>query len=135
MKYFMPRSYRLDWSDIQPATEETIKMIVPNVPGVYLLLYHIKQNGYYPFYAGETETLRARLLQHLSDSEPNKCIKKAMKDWAVYFVYAMVDDTRLLKGIERYLIETYDLIGDNDPERCNTQLPTDDPIEVNLPDL
>ena len=71
--------------------------------------------SYNPFYVGQSQDLRSRLLQHLSPAEPNSCIKQKVARSACYFRFAYLPLQVERDPEEKALIEKFD------PE-CNKQL-------------
>ena len=70
--------------------------------------------------------LEERLLEHLSPSEPNACVRRHVQGFVCGFEYAKVPTQRERDGIEKFLYDNYR------PE-CNQQDPSVTPIPVNLP--
>jgi len=66
------------------------------------------------------------LLDHLSSSEPNACIKNHVAQHTNAYCYATVARQSDRDGIEKYLYDHYK------PE-CNAKDPGGTPIAVNLP--
>ncbi len=107
-------------------TNTEVQEYVPNEPGVYLLWLYIDHDNWQCFYAGSTPNLQTALLGHLSDEEPNHCIKKAINDNVCGFEYAAVTHRSKRDGICKYLYDHYQPL-------CNEADPGGKPIAVNLP--
>ena len=117
----------LKWSGfISPYTEETVRKIVPEAPGIYLLWCECGE-GYKCFYAGRAVNLRQKLLGHLLCTESNVGIWHRVKDNGG-FHYAEVPETSDRKGIRIFLYK-------NLLPECNIHIPSGTEIEVNLPDF
>jgi hypothetical protein len=73
-----------------PYDNITVKHDVPHsIGGVYVLYQHFFNNWCQPFYVGESNDLRSRLLDHLADSEENHGIRKTVK-YSCGFKYALI---------------------------------------------
>ena len=118
---------KITWSPLHdPYTKPVVKKYAPSSAGVYLLLVKLKKGGWKYFYVGKTQDLKKRLLEHLSISEDNKCIKKKVTNKYCGFIYAIVSKSTDRDGIEKFLYDYYN------PE-CNENDPGGKPIEVKLP--
>jgi hypothetical protein len=122
----MEKIMKLDWSAfLKPYKKNTVKEIVSDEGGVYLLWVKNKTRGWYCFYAGKAKDLEDRLLAHLQDSEPDDCIKEKLEfNCAFHFAEISTDKDR--SGVEKYLIDEYEPV-------CNDVDPDVQPIRVNLP--
>ncbi len=117
----------ISWSSFSSKfTEAEMKQYVPNAAGVYLLWVKLKNGNWRCFYAGQTDDLKRRLLEHLNNNETNKCIKNKVTNYIYGFEYAKVVKQTERDGIEKFLYDHYK------PE-CNDKDPGSEPIEVNLP--
>lgn len=117
---------KIIWSEFKsPYNERVVRNEVPEKSGIYLLYVNYKSGKWECFYVGKAEDLHSRLLDHLSGSESNKCIKENVK-YLCGFYYALVSREEDRKGIEKYLYNYFK------PE-CNQNDPGGFPIEVNLP--
>ena len=76
-------------------------------------------------WAGASD-LEDRLLDHLSDSEENECIKTKVARFICGYEYAEVAKQSDRDGIEKFLYDHY-------PPECNQVDPGGTPIKVNLP--
>ena len=86
--------------------EETVRENMPAKAGVYRLIYEYNKK-YYVFYAGQSEDLKERLLEHLRPAEPDECIKKYLQKYICFIRFVEIDlqnerDKREKKEIEDY---------------------------------
>jgi excinuclease UvrABC nuclease subunit len=116
----------LQWSTRYDHAKESVQTYVPTSAGVYILLVKKVSGKWKRYYVGQAKNLEQRLLDHLSDSEENECIRRKTKDKIVGFRFAKVSRQNDRDGIEKFL---YDEI---DP-KCNMEDPGGEPIPVNLP--
>ena len=119
---------QITWSEFYNSyTETTVSNSVPEKAGIYLLWVKLKNGKWRCFYVGQADNLTTRLMQHLSDTEKNECIKTSVSKYICRFEFALVGKQTDRDGIEKYLYNYYS------PE-CNKISPPDvEPIEVNLP--
>jgi len=116
---------KITWSSFHNTYNEAeVKAHVPRSSGVYLVWVKLKDGKWRCFYVGQADELQKRLLDHLSDSETNECIKKQLSQYICGFEYAEVSRQSERDGIEKYLYDHYK------PE-CNKADPGGKPIEVN----
>jgi len=84
---------------------------VPEQAGVYEILERTKKNDEkYVLsrrYVGQADNLRERFRQHLSESEPDTCIKDLAKDVNSHFDYTLVEDEDDRKDAEQALYDKY----------------------------
>ena len=73
-----------EWSSRYSYFEANVREYAPAAGGVYRL---INKSGdkYFIFYVGKSDNLRRRLLEHLSPSEPDVCIKRHLRDYGCFF--------------------------------------------------
>lgn len=116
----------ITWSGFKSPYNEQTAGLAPSQAGVYLLWVKMQSGKWKCFYVGRSVDLRQRLLDHLSTSEPNGCIKTKVSKYVCGFEYALVSSQSDRDGIEKYLYDKYK------PE-CNKVDPGGTPIEVNLP--
>jgi excinuclease UvrABC nuclease subunit len=107
-------------------TSDIVKKYVPTSAGVYLLWVKLKNEKWRCIYAGQATNLEERLLNHLSSSETNLCIKNNISQYIVGFEYAEATEQYQRDGIEKFLYNTYGC-------ECNQQDPGGTPIPINLP--
>ena len=116
---------KLEWSAIHLYTPSNVKTYVPNSAGVYRLSY--KSDDNLPvFYVGQADTLDGRLHYHLSDEEPNDCIRRRLKNRRCYFRFARVTRQEDRDCAERALYDHY-----KEPE-CNKVAPPGEPCDINF---
>lgn len=109
----------------------------PDAGGVYLLV--VDMGGeWQPFYAGQAARLSARLAQHWSASESNRCVKAMVSSFRCGYFYAEVASEAERNMAERALIRHYRLQKGSDtgypPRRvCNDELPAAPDVSLNWP--
>jgi excinuclease UvrABC nuclease subunit len=114
----------LVWSDVYLYTISNVNVHTPVSAGVYRLSY--RSDDKRPvFYVGQAETLDKRLRDHLSEVEPNVCIKRNLQDHTCYFRFAELVQPAERDCAERALYENYK------PE-CNLAAPPGEPCEINF---
>lgn len=107
---------KLTWSKLLLLSEPIINGETFG-PGVYRLSYKAADGFNYVFYIGRSdESVKKRLLQHLSDTEENMCIKISVKNLECYFKFAPVSDKSEREEAEKALYQKY-------RPKCNTQEP------------
>ena len=82
-------------------TKANVQAYAPLSGGVYRLIY--KKNGdYYVFYVGQSDNLQRRLLEHLSDSDKDVCIRRHLRDYDCFFRFIEISslDERVRKEQE-----------------------------------
>lgn len=95
-----------DWSSRHSYTEANVKRYAPASGGVYRLI--AKSGDKYPvFYVGQGKDLEERLLDHLSSSEPNACIKRHLRDYSCYFRFLKVASAADRARIEKQQIDEF----------------------------
>lgn len=114
----------VDWN-LRPYhfNEEQIKRVVPEKGGIYRL-----SNTEGVFYVGQSDNLRRRLLEHLSDNEKNTCIKEKL-NFAVRFRFALVNGEKERLHAESYM---YYHFKKEKECTCNDKEPSETPCEINL---
>lgn len=80
---------------------------IPESSGVYEYFVRLKKGGRKIIYVGEADNLRERAVQHLSEKEPNKCIKKNLKDYKWDFRYALLSPKADRQDAEQALYDKY----------------------------
>ena len=95
-----------EWSSRYSYTEANVKKYAPASGGVYRL---INKNGgkYYVFYVGQSNNLERRLLEHLSPSELDACIKRHLRDYDCFFRFIEVSSSSERDRIEKEQIKEY----------------------------
>jgi len=94
------------WSNRYSYTEENVQKYAPLTAGVYRLIYK-SDNDYYVFYVGQSNNLQRRLLEHLSPSEPDSCIKRHLRDYNCFFRFIEISSQDERNRVEREQIEKY----------------------------
>lgn len=118
---------QVEWSLFHATyTAAGVRASVPRTAGVYLLWVKLQNGRWRCFYAGQADNLERRLLDHLSASEANQCIKAHVSKYTCGFEYAEVPQQAHRDGVEKYLYDHYK------PE-CNDRDPGGVAIQVNLP--
>lgn len=116
------------WSTFQESfTEANVKLNAPKGAGIYILWVRLKTKKWSCYYVGQASNLQSRLLDHLSDSEENKCIKDNVSKYTSGFEFTPVANADERDGIELFLYDHYS------PECNEISPPKVEPIEVNLP--
>lgn len=113
----MDYKVKLEWSKIIKYDRANYE-IVPEIAGVYEILVKQNTGGYKRRYIGQADNLRKRFLEHLSEEEPNECIKKYLKNYICGFDYALVFDENDRKDAEQALFIKY-----QEEARCNVRSP------------
>ena len=96
-----------EWSNRYSYTEKNVKAHAPNKAGVYRLIYQ-KGDKYHPFYVGQSDDLKRRLLEHLSASEQNACIKRHLREYSCFFRFLEVSTQSERDRIEKEEIAKFD---------------------------
>ena len=119
-------NWKLTWTKRTALTEEIINNIPTNKSGIYRLTYKSNDGNYYVFYVGQAEDIRQRLLDHLSVSEENECIKDHLRTKECFFRYTVITRKAVRDATERLAFLEY-------KPTCNYQEPVgNDNILVNL---
>ncbi len=104
---------------------DIISKKVENKSGVYVIACLNKERMiFFPYFTGETENLRKKALEHLSDYEENNCIKEKLTGQC-YFQFAYIQNEEERKGAARHLYNKYN-------PQCNSSIPDAKPLEFNL---
>ena len=114
------------WNGRFDLSESDILRLVLKKPGIYILWVRLQDKSWKAFYVGQADNLEKRLLAHVSDSEPNQCIRGHVKAHICSMHFAVVDHQQDRDGVEKYLFDSYS------PE-CNMKDPGGRPVPVNLP--
>ena len=104
--------------------EDQIKQIAHDKGGIYRLSN--KKVGI--FYVGQSDNLKSRLLEHLSDKEENNCIKKKL-EFQAYFRYALLESEKDRLCAESFMYQNYKKEKECE---CNDKEPSETPCEINL---
>ena len=114
----------LEWSDFHYHTVSNVEIFAPRDAGVYRLFYFVANRSQL-FYIGQTENLRNKLLNHLSDTEPNVCIRRHFWYYTCCFQFACVASQSERDGAERALYDHY-------RPPCNTVPPQGEPYDIDF---
>jgi len=95
-----------NWSNRYSYTEENVQKHAPLTAGVYRLIYK-SDDDYYVFYVGQSNNLNRRLLEHLSSSETDSCIKRHLRDYNCFFRFIEISSQDERNRVEREQIEKY----------------------------
>lgn len=119
---------QVTWSSFHSdLSENQVRKYVPRAAGIYLLWVKLTEsNKWKCFYVGQASNLEQRLLDHLSESEENECIKTKVSIKVCGFEYTEVSTQNERDGIEKFLYDKYN-------PKCNQIDPGGTPIVVNLP--
>ncbi len=95
-----------EWSSRHSYTEANVRKYAPTSGGVYRLIYKSKEK--HPvFYVGQSDNLERRLLEHLSPSEPDACIKRHLRDYDCFFRFIEVSSSSERDKVEQEQIDKY----------------------------
>jgi|SRR3989344_32339 len=119
-------NWTLTWTRLVELSNESVQGILDNLPGVYRLSYKAEDGNYYVFYIGKAEDIKSRLLEHLSTSESNVCIKNYLATKECFFRYAKITKDYIRSAAEKQMYQQYE-------PSCNDKEPEGrDDIKVNL---
>ncbi len=118
---------QVSWSSFNYFKDETVNSGASTEAGVYLLWVKLNNGNWRCFYVGQADNLQRRLLEHLSDSEKNKCVKTHVDKYTLGYEYAKVSKQGDRDGVEKFLFDHYK------PECNENDPPGKTPITVNLP--
>jgi len=95
-----------EWSSRYSYTEANVRKYAPTSGGVYRL---INKSGdkHYVFYVGQSDNLERRLLEHLSRSEPDACIKRHLREYNCYFRFIEISSSSERDKVEQEQIDEY----------------------------
>ncbi len=121
--------WTLSWTNLKRLSLEIVKQLPSAIPGVYRISYKHQDGNYYVFYvgqSGDSQGIKERLLQHLSESEPNVCISNYLNKEECYFRYAQITNEEVRNAAEMQSYNTYQ-------PTCNNVQPVGrNDIQVNL---
>ena len=119
-------SWTLTWTRLAPLNEAAVTALEDNMPGVYRFSYKADDGNTYVFYVGKAEDIKRRLLEHLSSSEPNVCIRNYLGTKTCFFRYAKVTKDYIRAAAEKQLFKHF-------APSCNEKEPEGrDDVTVNL---
>lgn len=115
-----------EWSFFcTPYDRRQVKWFVPSSPGVYLIWIRLGSGRWECYYVGKAESLEARLLDHLSDSEPSACLRELQAyTCGIYWMEIPASEDR--DGVEKFL---YDVL----TPACNLKDPGGAGLKISLP--
>ena len=114
----------LEWSGTYTYTIYNVEIFAPRFAGVYKLS-SLVVNRRQLFYVGQAENLRRGLLSHLSDMEPNACVRSNLWYYTCYFQFALVASQSDRDCAERALYDHF-------KPPCNIVPPQGEPCEINF---
>lgn len=119
-------NWKLSWTKLDELNKISAGKVPDNLPGVYRLSYKAEDDNYYVFYIGKAEKIKERLLQHLSSTEENVCIKNYLDTKKCFFRYAKITKSYIREATEKKMYKQY-------VPTCNTNEPEGrDDVKVNL---
>ena len=114
----------LEWSDTHAYTISNLDIFAPRSAGVYKLISLIV-NRRQVFFVGQAENLNKALAGHLSDMEPNTCVRSNLWYYTCFFQFAPLESPSDRDCAERTLYEHY-------KPPCNMVPPQGEPCEMNV---
>ncbi len=126
------RKIPVSWIGFQELIASDISSKVQERPGVYRLVEPHSDTAIWPFYVGQADDLQRRLLQHVSNSEENACIKRTISEKKCKFKFAYVQPQKDRDDIERTLYEHFKHSEQIRHPRCNDKVPPGELCEVNF---
>lgn len=119
-------NWTLTWTRLTKLSDSLVRELTSNLPGVYRLSYKADDGNYYVFYIGKAEDVKKRLLEHLSPSEQNVCIKNYLATKECFFRYAKITEAYIRDAAEKQMYKQYE-------PTCNDREPEGrDDVKVNL---
>lgn len=120
-------NWTLSWTKLEELTAITVRKLSDNISGVYRLSYKHADGNYYIFYVGKSaNSIKERLLQHLSETETNVCVANYISKEKCYFRYAQITNEEVRSATERQAFNFYQ-------PSCNEIQPVGrEDIQVNL---
>ena len=119
-------NWTLTWMKLTALFDNSVKALADNLAGVYRFSYLAEDGSYYVFYVGKAEDIKKRLLEHLSSSEKNVCIKNYLASKKCFFRYAKITKAYIRDAAEKQMYKQYE-------PSCNEKEPEGrDDIKVNL---
>lgn len=119
----------LDWVGPLILCPSEVRRVPTGIPGIYMLhAFAPSRGGYAVFYVGKACDLRRRLLQHLGGRTAKPSVRAARELDPARWSAAPILDRRLLSRVEAGLVLALRPV-------CNAQVPSAEPVLVNLPPL
>lgn len=97
------RRVPLSWHPYRPLTWANVQTYAPASAGVYKLAVLTTERRLSVFYVGQALDLDARLKDHLSDAEPNPCLRETVRRYDCRFSVASVASQQDRDAAERNL--------------------------------
>lgn len=97
----------LNWTPYCPYAHSIVIRYAPSSPGVYKLARPTGRGKFRVFYVGQAINLRERLKDHLSNYEPNQCLKSQLAIGDTFFAFAVIFDKRIRSNVERTLYDYF----------------------------
>ena len=98
-------NWTLTW--IKLTSVEEVSQLQDGIPGVYRFSYLHENGNYYVCYVGQSKDIKKRLLEHLSDAEPNTRLKTYLKSERCFFRYAQITKQYVCDAVERQAYKYY----------------------------
>lgn len=89
-------------------------LFIPSSSGVYIISVGLITGGYRDIYVGQSENLKKRFLEHLSESETNKKLSAYLTTKKCYF--------RFFQLAQKDLEEAENILLSKNNYLCNTRL-------------
>lgn len=121
------KSLRVVWISWYDYDWNTVQRVAPASGEVYALAVKLTDGNLRVFYVGQTDNLGRRLMEHLSDSEPNECIRNKVKKFQCMFRFAVVESAIDRDKVERALYSKF-RPGCNDPDA----IPIVEDVDINF---
>lgn len=116
----------LEWHGKFPFKKEQVSSLVGTTGGNYMISVKLESGKYRSIYVGKAENLKSRLLEHLSDKEPNKCLRDHVENYVIEFRFCYVNSENNRSDVEYTLYHDY-------PHECNEVEPEGKIIEITAP--
>ena len=120
------RKLQLDWQGYFPVDEKVIRGKVDDKSGIYKISKMQKDGSLKPFYVGEADSLKMRLLEHVTSAE-GSCITAELKDGECQFRFAYLYTKEDIDAAAKALYKRY-------TPKCNImdEIPAEaEEVEVN----
>ena len=114
----------LEWSYIHAYTISNVDIYTPRSAGVYKLS-SLVVNSRQVFYVSQADNLNKELRDHLSDMEPNACIRSNLWYYTCYFQFASLASQSDRDCAEQALYDHY-------KPPCNIIPPGGVPCDINF---
>ena len=116
----------LNWKGRYSYDETSVSKYVMKKPGNYMILVKQKNGNYRPIYVGKAVNLEQRLLEHLSNSESNDCLKNHIKEHILGIRYCYISSETNRQNVEHTLYKNYS-------HECNQNEPEGKEIQITKP--